>query len=283
MKKLIIIMVCWLPLVSMAQEIVELWPDKIPNSRHTLKTDTLKENPTIAVFLPSKRIANGLGVVICPGGSYSWLAYEHEGTDLAKFFNGRGVAAFVLKYRLPNAKNDIEQHKSPLLDAKRAMEIVRAGAEKWNLDPSKIGIVGSSAGGHLASTLGTHFESENRPDFMILLYPVVTMKGDYTHFGSRKNLLGENPSDEMVTQYSNELQVKENTPPTFIVHCADDRTVPVENSLQLVSALRKKKVPVELHVYPKGGHGFGLALNKPRLKNWSNLMIEWLEDLSRIK
>ncbi|MEP0367653.1 MAG: alpha/beta hydrolase [Cyclobacteriaceae bacterium] len=278
MKKLITI-ICWLPLMSAAQEMVELWPDQIPNSRDSLRTDIQRENPTIQVFLPSKKIANGLGVLICPGGSYSWLADEHEGTDLAKFFNGRGIAAFVLRYRLPDPEKDVEPHKSPLQDAKRAIEIMRDGAGKWNIDPSKIGILGSSAGGHLASTLGTHFEAANRPDFMILLYPVVTMRNDYTHSGSRGNLLGNEVSQELVDQFSNELQVKENTPPTFIVHSANDGIVPVENSLQLVSALRKKSVPVELHVYPKGGHGFGLALNKPRLKNWPNMMIEWLNDL----
>ncbi len=272
-----------------AQQIIDLWPDGVPNSLQSdMEELTVYEgsrrisnvvNPTLEVYLPSGEQSLGIGVLVCPGGGYARLAYDKEGTDVAKYLNGQGIAAFVLKYRLPENKSNEVPHKSPLMDAERAMLVIRENAEKWNLDKMKIGVMGFSAGGHLAATLGTHFKQGTRPDFMVLIYPVVTMKEDYTHQGSRENLIGKGPSEEWVKLYSNEQQVKTNTPPTFIVHSMDDGAVPVENSLQLAKALKEQKVPLEMHVYPKGGHGYALALNEDRLSDWPLLLVNWIRDL----
>ncbi len=235
-----------------------------------------------------KNIATGQAVVICPGGGYVRLAYDWEGLDIAKWLNSKGIAAIVLKYRLPISKNNMVGYKSPLLDAKRAIRIVRYYASKWNIEKNKIGVMGFSAGGHLASTLGTHFDygdsnasneidkMSSRPDFMVLGYPVITFTKPFMHRGSRNALLGENPDSSLVNLYSNELQVKEDTPPTFIVHADDDGAVPVENSLVFYEALRQKKIPVEMHIYPEGGHGFGLALGRGHLESWTDRCIDWL-------
>lgn len=272
-----------------AQQIIPLWPEKVPNSKESdlseevLTTDSRRmskvTDPTLEVFLPSASNSKGIGVMICPGGGYARLSYDREGTDIAKLLNGHGIAAFVLKYRLPEEASNEVPHLSPLMDAKRGMELIREHAEEWNLDTSKVGVMGFSAGGHLASTLGTHFEPENRPDFMVLLYPVITMKNDYTHNGSRVSLLGNEPSNELVEQYSNELQVTPETPPTFIVHSMDDMGVPVENSLQFAKALKDAKVPLEMHIYPYGGHGFSLAFRYDRLNQWPLLLVDWIEDV----
>ncbi|WP_166963091.1 alpha/beta hydrolase [Yeosuana marina] len=282
-------------------EIVSLWDGVVPNSQKSdeeeiiTNTDSkrisLVQNPTLEVYLPTKRNATGQAVIVCPGGGYHYLTYDFEGTDIAKWFNSKGIAAFVLKYRLPNSKSIKISYEAPLQDAQRAIRIVRSQAEKWNVNPNKIGIIGFSAGGHLASTLGTQFNTPNhfketaidtisaRPDFIALIYPVVTMKLDYTHKGSRTNLLGENPSEDLVKQFSNELQVTKNTPPTFIVHAEDDHSVPVENSLQLYKALKDNGVITEMHLYPYGGHGFGLALGQGRLEHWTDRLYEWLQSL----
>tara|TARA_R110002050_G_scaffold61142_1_gene135326 strand:- start:964 stop:1851 length:888 start_codon:yes stop_codon:yes gene_type:complete len=283
-------------------EIISLWDGVVPNSQKSdeeeiiTNTDSkrisLVQNPTLEVYLPTKRNATGQAVIVCPGGGYHYLTYDFEGTDIAKWFNSKGIAAFVLKYRLPNSKSIKISYEAPLQDAQRAIRIVRSQAEKWNVNPNKIGIIGFSAGGHLASTLGTQFNTPNhfketaidtisaRPDFMVLIYPVVTMKLDYTHKGSRTNLLGENPSEDLVKQFSNELEVTKNTPPTFIVHAEDDHSVPVENSLQLYKALKDNGVITEMHLYPYGGHGFGLALGRGRLEHWTDRLYEWLQSLS---
>lgn len=266
---------------------IPLWSGEIPNSKNSDLQEVEKKGrviskvivPTIEIYLPSIFNATGRAVLICPGGGYGTLAYDKEGTDFAKWLNGNGIAAAVLKYRLPEDKSNEIPHLSPLLDAKKGMEIIRLNSENWGIDPNKVGIMGFSAGGHLASTLGTHFDDVNRPDFMVLVYPVVTMMLNYTHSGSRNNLLGNAPSDELVKYYSNELQVLENTPPTFILHCEDDKSVSVKNSLQFYVALKEKNVPVEMHLYPFGGHGFGFAYQKGRLSEWSRLLLLWLEDL----
>jgi acetyl esterase/lipase len=282
-------------------EIVNLWDGNIPNSQETTEEEIIEEteitrlslvnNPTLEIYLPSKRNATGKGVIVCPGGGYRHLAYDWEGTDIAKWFNSKGIAAFVLKSRLPLSKSIIVPHEAPLQDAQRAMRWVRHHAAQYNVNPNQIGIMGFSAGGHLASTLGTQFNTPNnfketaidtisaRPDFMILLYPVVTMKEDYTHKGSQLNLLGKNPSEALINQYSNELQVTENTPPTFMVHSQDDQAVPVENSLNLYKALKDKGVEAEMHVYPHGGHGYGLALGQGHLQSWSDRLYDWLQSL----
>ena len=282
-------------------EIIPLWNGDIPNSQKSedkeviLSTDatriSLVQTPTLEVFLPTKKSNTGRAVIICPGGGYHNVVYDWEGTDIAKWFNSKGIAAFVLKYRLPNTKSVKVSYEAPLQDAQRALRIVRSQSEKWQINPNKIGIMGFSAGGHVASTLGTQFNNPNkfkettidsifaRPDFMILVYPVVTMKLDYTHKGSRLSLLGEHPSEALINQYSNELQVTQNAPPTFIVHSGDDTAVPVENSLNLYKALKDKGVKTEMHIYPEGGHGYSLALGKGYLQTWTDRLYAWLQSL----
>jgi acetyl esterase/lipase len=279
-----------------------LWSETIPNYQETDEkeirdtTDIVKisyvQQPEIAVYLPAKKIATGQAVVICPGGGYWILAYDWEGTDIAKWLNSKGIAAVVLKYRLPVSKSNIIRYKSPLLDAKQALRLVRYHAEAWHIQPDKIGIMGFSAGGHLASTLGTHFDlgdttAKNsieslscRPDFMILIYPVITFSQPFTHTGSRNALLGETADTALVTYFSNERQVRENTPPTFLVHAGDDEGVPVENSLIFYQALKEKGIPAEMHIYPEGGHGFSLAIGTYYLDTWTDRCSDWLHQLN---
>ncbi len=282
-------------------EIVNLWDGEIPNSQETTEQETVEKGditkvfqvkkPTLEIYLPTKRNVIDKAVVICPGGGYHLLAYDWEGTDIAKWLNSKGVAAFVLKYRLPESKSLIVPHEAPLQDVQRAMRWVRFHAKDYNINPQNIGIIGFSAGGHLASTLGTHYDALNkfkeqpidtvsaRPDFMALVYPVITMKDDYTHKGSRNALLGKTPNETLIKQYSNELQVTENTPPTFLVHSTDDSAVPVENSLNFYKALKDKGVKAEMHIYPYGGHGYSLAINKGHLQTWTDRLYEWLLSL----
>lgn len=282
-----------------------LWSGEIPNSKKTNeleKRDTTEmvrisnvQTPDIAVFLPTKANATGQAVVICPGGGYYILAYDWEGTDFAKWLNSKGIAAIVLKYRLPVSKNHITPHLSPLMDAQRALRLTRYHAKEWNIDTAKVGIMGFSAGGHLASTAGTHFDYGKtsatdavetfsaRPDFMILVYPVITFSQPTMHSGSRGALLGQNPDPKLVTYYSNELQVQADTPPTFLVHAGDDEVVPVDNSILFYQALRAKKVPAELHIYPTGGHGFSLAIGHGYLQTWTERCADWLKNLPERK
>jgi acetyl esterase/lipase len=248
--------------------------------------------PTIEVRLPARGNATGQAVVVCPGGAYAGLAYDWEGTDFAGWLNSQGIAAIILRYRLP-IDGDVAQQKwlVPLLDAQRALRLTRAHAAEWGINPAKVGIMGFSAGGHLASTAGTRFDAGNpaatdpvdrlgsRPDFMILVYPVISMEPPTTHGGSRVNLLGKNPPEELVRRYSNELQVTASTPPTFLIHAGDDDAVPVANSLLFYQALLAHRVPAELHVYPHGGHGFSLALAKGRLQDWTQACARWLKQL----
>lgn len=281
--------------------ILPLWQDGIPNYKETGSSEkwdtsdiiavTNVQNPEIAVYLPAKRQATGGAVVICPGGGYWALAYNWEGIDVAKWLNSKGIAGIILKYRLPTSEGQIVPHESPLMDAKQALRLVRYHASEWNIDPDKIGIMGFSAGGHLASTLGTHFDYGNtyasepleriscRPDFMILIYPVITMTQPFMHKGSRNALIGEYPETALAENYSNELQVSDDTPPTFLLHASDDRGVPVENSLVFYQALVENDIPAEMHIYPKGGHGFSLAINKGHLANWTDLCITWIKSL----
>jgi len=230
-------------------------------------------------FIAPQEKATGAAVVICPGGGYRGISVEKEGYAIAKWFNQLGISAFVLYYRMPNGHYDI-----PLKDAQKALEIVHERAKGWNIDKNKIGIIGFSAGGHLASSVGTHFKIKtDRPSFMILCYPVVSMNKEITHSGSRSNLLGENPSDELVKLYSNELQVTKNTPPTFIVHNIDDKVVPIINSEQLLKALQEKNVPAELHKFDVGGHGFGMLKRGIPVDNWTDLLQKWLKKNKLIK
>ena len=282
-----------------------LWNGNIPNSQQSDEheiSDTTNavrisyvQNPDIAVYLPSKKNANGKAVIICPGGGYSYVVYDFEGSDVAKFFNSQGIAAIVLKYRLPVSKSNIVRYESPLLDVKRAMRLTRYHASEWNIKKDEIGIMGFSAGGHLASTLGTHFDYGNknsndpvekmscRPDFMILMYPVITFTQSFMHKGSRDALLGTSPDSSLIKYFSNELQVREDTPPTFIVHASDDGAVPVENSLVFYKALIDKGISAEMHIYPKGGHGFSLATWDDHLHSWTQRCIEWLKWLDTKK
>lgn len=267
--------------------IVPLWPDGVPNAKPSSanelaeKTDCIRiskvTEPTLEVYLPAPAHANGKAVLICPGGGYRILAYDKEGTDIAEWLNGQGIAGIVLKYRLPDDESNLEPQLSPLMDAQRGMELIRENADNWNIKPNKVGVMGFSAGGHLASTLSTHFDAGNKPDFSILIYPVITMKSDYTHSGSRENLIGTNPDESMINFYSNELQVTKETPATFIMHSGDDEAVPVENTLQYYKALNDNNVPAEIHLYPMGGHGYGLALGRERLENWSRHLADWLK------
>jgi len=239
-----------------------LWPDGAPGALGNGTNDI----PTLTPFLPAPAKATGASIVICPGGGYGGLA-DHEGSQYARWFNELGIAGFVLKYRLGSAGY---RHPAMLQDAARAVRTVRARAGEWKLDPKRIGIIGSSAGGHLASTLLTHFDAgqpdatdpiervSSRPDLGILCYSVITM-GEFTHAGSKKNLLGENPAPELVKELSNELQVTKDTPPCFIFHTAEDPVVPVENALRFAAALRQAGVPFDLHIYERGQHGIGLG------------------------
>lgn len=271
---------------------INLWPEggiplRIKNNiqEQVEHTDMIRigkvQVPQLEVYLPNKKSASGQAVIICPGGGYAILAYDWEGTDIAKLLNAKGIAAFVLKYRLPDPLSSTAPDQVPLMDAKQAMRIVRARATEWNVNPNKIGIMGFSAGGHLASTFSTHFEEDTKPNFSILIYPVISMDKSITHMGSRNNLIGNNPTNAMIKWYSNELQVTSNTPPTFLIHATDDDVVPVENSLLYYQALKVNKVPTEMHIYPAGGHGFGLANGNKSLESWPSLMIEWIKGLNK--
>lgn len=290
---------------AMAQDKhIPLWPaGKVPNYKASGEKEItdygeitgirLVQEPDIAVYLPAKRIATGQAVVICPGGGYGMLAYDWEGSDIAKWFNSKGIAAVVLKYRLPNSKSNITPHLTPLMDAQRAIRMTRHNADKWNIKKDKVGIMGFSAGGHLASTAGTHFDEgksdatdsierySSRPDFMILIYPVISMTKPIMHSGSRDNLIGKTPTEDLAKFYSNELQVTKNTPPTFLVHSTDDKAVPVENSLLFYQALKDNNVPAEMHIYPYGGHGFALAVGKGYLATWTERLADWIQSLNK--
>lgn len=301
MKKrlcLLALSLCILPLKSQNQ-ILQLWEGDPPNYRETGEViihDTSDivvisnvQKPDIAIFLPSKKNATGEAVVVCPGGGYGVLAYDWEGSDIARWLNSEGIAAFVLKYRLPGSKSNIIAYKSPLMDAQRAMRLARYHAEKWNIDPGKVGVMGFSAGGHLASTLSTHYDSGDpsnddpverescRPDFSILVYPVISFTKEYTHVGSRENLLGKDPDPQLVQHFSNELQVTADTPPAILIHSGDDDAVPVENSMAYYHALQKLGINSELHIYPYGGHGYSLAIGRGHLSTWPDRVSEWIK------
>ncbi len=266
-----------------------LWPEGAPGALG--KED--KDIPTLTPFLPDSARASGAAVVVCPGGGYAGLA-PHEGQGYALWLNEHGIAAFVLKYRLGSGGY---HHPAMLQDAARAVRLVRARAADWKLDTRRIGIMGSSAGGHLASTLLTHFDAgepaaadpierqSSRPDLGILCYAVITM-GEFTHEGSKKNLLGAHPSQELVRELSNELQVTKATPPCFIWHSYEDKAVPVENSLQFAGALRQAGVPFDLHVYQKGQHGLGLGsleYDPTKWHPWTRDCIFWLKEQGWVK
>ena len=264
-------------------EVRLLWPDGAPGAKGTEDGD----KPSLTIYLPEKDKANGAAVVIFPGGGYGHLAMDHEGHQIAEWLNSFGVAGFIVKYRHSRSGAGYG-HPAPLQDAQRAIRTVRNGAEEWNVDPNRIGIIGFSAGGHLASSLGTHFQQRYgdqkdeidrascRPDFMILLYPVISFTESFTHKGSRRNLLGENPDPELVENLSNEKQVTPETPPTFLVFGDDDKVVPVENGVAFYLGLKKAKVPAEMHIYEKGRHGFGLGVGAGPVSSWPLRCSEWM-------
>jgi DUF1680 family protein/acetyl esterase/lipase len=294
MNKMKIITLCtclFFSLAIQAQEIINLYPGAIPNSKPArpeeanaaTPPDMIRRvtNPTLEVYYPEKGKATVTAVVICPGGSYKVLVYKGEGITTAKEFAKNGVTAFVLKYRLPDDSTMIDKSVGPLQDAQQAIKLVRENAVKWGIYINKVGIVGFSAGGHLASTVATHFEKdyiENpnhtnlRPDFQVVVYPVISMQDSLTDAFSRSNLLGKNPSKEMMDQFSNELQVTKNAPPAYITHAADDKLVDVDNSIFYFEKLRHLNIPAEMHIYPTGGHGFIF-----RQKDWAAPLFEWMK------
>lgn len=253
---------------------IKLW-DKVPTengiNEQKEKGPLYVEEPFLTVY-PAKN-PNGQAIIACPGGAYWNLAADHEGHDMAAWFNKQGITYAVLVYRMPNGHSSI-----PLEDATQAMKIMKENSKRWGI--KHIGIMGSSAGGHLASTLATHTKGELCPDFQILFYPVITMEKDFTHMGSRNHLLGNNPTEEMVDKFSNEKQVTADTPPAFIMHCTDDDLVPVENSLQYYMALKKNGVSATLHIYDRGGHGWGYQDKFYYKEQWTEELKNWLRYLS---
>jgi acetyl esterase/lipase len=297
MKKIIVFIgTVFLSQHLMAQEFIPLWPEgKKSDWNGKIVTDSIYNErffrvgtPGIFAFPVHKENNKGTTVLICPGGGYDHVTHLYNGFNFAAWFNAHGINAFVLIYRLPNQTDLKVREEAPLSDAQRAMRLLRANAAKWNLDRNKIGVMGISAGGHVASTLATHSEDVSaikdslgafgyRPDFMVLLSPVITM-GKYAHGGSKKNFLGSDTTKAMIEKYSSELQVNANTPPAFIVHAQNDNTVNVRNSLLFYNALIEKNVQASIHVFPQGGHGIGLTDNPGSTDLWLDLLDKWLNE-----
>jgi acetyl esterase/lipase len=281
-----------------SQTILPLYPDSIPNSRPATNLEKIEYRngiqiisnvsvPTISIYLPERKKTPTAAVIIFPGGGYHILAASHEGSDVAKQFVAMEVAAIVVKYRIPDDRTMIDRSIGPLQDAQQAIKVVREHAKEWNIDPAKTGIMGFSAGGHLAASAGTHFSPalvanpanvSLRPDFMILIYPVISFLDSIRHNGSMENLIGKNPPQAKKEYYSNELQVTNNTPPTFLVHASDDDLVIPENSVSFYKALLQHGVKAELHLYQDGGHGFGMNLRNKNEK-WMERCKHWLQRL----
>ncbi|MFD2034687.1 alpha/beta hydrolase [Belliella marina] len=277
---------------------IDLWKGQVPGaiiySSYQQSVDSADNwvkmrfvtDPTLVMYQAPAEKANGTAVIICPGGGYWGLAVSHEGEQVAQWLNSLGVTAFVLNYRLPNDSIMVDKSIAPLQDGQEAIRTVRRRATEWGIDPYKIGIMGFSAGGHLASSVSTHYNEEvydlvdntsARPDFSLLIYPVISMDEHITHAGSKSNLLGENPSPEQVNRFSNELQVSSDTPPAFLVHSMDDGAVPVQNSIGYALALEKHQVRSELHIYQSGGHGYGMGRSKNTESSWPEACSKWLE------
>ena len=299
--KFSIILLALFGTISYSQETsLPIWNKPIPSSIDApsyLEKEIIKEGelqstsqvttPLLYKYQPKKTVSNGSAVLICPGGGYSHLAMYKEGKKVALWLNSFGITAFVLKYRLPNDMIMKDKSIGSLQDAQEAIRTIRRNAKEWNIDPAKIGVLGFSAGGHLASTLATHYQdnvydadaTSARPDFSILIYPVISMEDGITHNGSKVSLLGQNASKELTEKYSNEKQIDANTPKTFIVHATDDKVVPVENSINYYMNLKKYNVPVEMHLYENGGHGFGLG-TKGTHTEWPKACEKWLAENS---
>ncbi|MDB5003647.1 MAG: hypothetical protein JWQ34_1872 [Mucilaginibacter sp.] len=277
-----------------AQTVIHLYknvPNSKPNDVHELNDTTSKRgkvskvtDPTLTAFLPEPSKATGTAIIICPGGGYSYLVVNDEGAHVARDFAAHGIAAFVLKYRLPSDIIMVNREIGPLQDAQRAIQLVREHAIEWHIDVAKVGIMGFSAGGHVASTLSTHYQKtviDNpknislRPDFSLLIYPVITFQDSILHKGSKKALIGENATSEKIREYSNELQVTTDTPPAFLVQAGNDKVVPVANSINYFTALQKHGVKAEIHIYQEGGHGFGMN-NATTQDKWMDRCYNWL-------
>lgn len=279
---------------------LKVWPDGIPGS---LRSETYFEestvtgdivslyekvtDPTLTVFLPPAEKATGTAVLICPGGGYGVLAFDHEGFAIARWLNSNGIAGIILKYRLPSDMIMKDKSVGPLQDAQEAMRIIRRNASQWKINTHRIGVIGFSAGGHLASTLSTHFAEKvyevkdttsARPDFSLLIYPVVTFDSTFTHAGTRQNLVGDKPSEYTIRYFSNEYRITRNTPPAFLVHSADDKVVPVKNSIVYFEGLVRNNIQAEMHIFQKGGHGYGLAINRGTESAWPELCLSWLNE-----
>jgi acetyl esterase/lipase len=282
---------------ALSQTVMPLYPDSIPNSKPTADreySDVDKNGfliirkisrPTLTIFLPAKDKANGTAVIVCPGGGYWVEAAAHEGADVARKFTEMGVTAFMLKYRIPDDSTMVDRSIGPLQDAQQAIKVVREHAAQWHVDPARIGIMGFSAGGHLAATAGTHFtkflipngnHTSVRPDFLLLIYPVISCQDNVSHQGSCEQILGKHPTQDQIDDFSNELQVTDNTPPTFMVQSSDDLTVNPDNSILFYQALVKHHVPAELHLYEKGGHGYGMFV-KDNNELWMERCRNWLD------
>ncbi len=301
MKKICLLLLCCIGIIKIqAQDFLPLYPqNKIPNSKGTKRKDSIANErifrvatPGMYCFFPSAQDNKGAAVVICPGGGYERLAYVISGTQLAKWFNTMGISAFVLNYRLPNDPDLVNRSIAPLQDAQRAIKLIRSNAAKWGIKPDKIGIQGSSAGGHLATMAGTAVADivkigdqldtvSYRPNFMVLVSPVIDM-GKYTNKGSRKNLIGENPKQEVIDQYSTQLQVTENTPICFIADAFNDKTVDPHNSLMFYQALLEKNVVSSLHVFPQGAHSIALRNNPGSTELWTTLCEKWMIEMGII-
>ncbi|QJX47430.1 alpha/beta hydrolase [Hymenobacter taeanensis] len=299
MRKLVLLFFTCLTTVTFThaqtQPVIPLYSGAVPNSKPSQTTEAVTKRPdgsprisqvvqpTLTVYKAAK--PNGTAVIVCPGGGYAMLAMDHEGHDVARRFNVMGITAFVLKYRLPLSASQTDKSITPLLDAQQAIRLVRQKASEYAINPARIGLMGFSAGGHLASTAGTHFarpvgdtkdQTSVRPDFLMLIYPVISLSDSLMHKGSRDNLIGDKPTAEQTRLYSNELQVTAQTPPTFLVHAQDDNVVKVQNALVFYAACLHHKVPVEMHLYPQGGHGFGMN-NKTTKDNWTDRLQNWLD------
>jgi len=285
--------------IANAQDTLALYNHNVPNAKHSVLPPLPAKmnpglvyrviNPQLEIYLPDKDKATGTAVIVIPGGSYKVLSYQGEGVRTAKELAKNGIAAFVLKYRLPDDLTMVDKTIGPLQDAQQAIKVVRENAQKWGIDTGRVGVMGFSAGGHLASTVATHYrkaviENKNntnlRPDFLILVYPVISMQDSLTHRDSRTNLLGTNPSKATIDLYSNELQVDKNTPPTYITHAGDDQLVDVDNSIAFYEKLRHNKVSAELFIYPKGGHGFVFGLP---VDDWMGPIYKWMQKSKWIK
>jgi acetyl esterase/lipase len=299
MKKLFfaIYLLLFCGVVSAQDFTLKVWPDGAPNDNGMTEPEEKYDGVRVRnvseaemyVYLPGEEKNTGAAVVICPGGGYWIEAMDHEGYEIAEWLKSEGIAGIVLKYRLPYGN-----HEVPSSDARRAMRIVRNHAKEWGINPDKIGIAGSSAGGHLASTVGTRFDYGNkqstdpleqlscRPDFMLLLYPVISFNEEVGHMGSRKNLIGEGNDWKLAKQYSNELNVTEETPPCFLILSDDDRSVIPQNSVDFYLALKKYDIPAEMHIFQKGGHGYGITKKNQPADMWPQLFLNWLKALEII-